>query len=63
MSLRRARPVHSLAIAATLPQVIFKSDVYAAPSQRVLAIQPQIDQLQIEPTDFAEAANGARVRL
>lgn len=63
MSFRGPRQVLSFALAATLPQFLFISGVNAAPTQPVINIQRQVDQLQIEAAASAEAANGAKVRL
>jgi cell wall-associated NlpC family hydrolase len=43
--------------------LLFISGVNAAPTQPVINIQRQVDQLQIEAAASAEAANGAKVRL
>lgn len=63
MSFREPRVVLSFVLAATLPQLLFISGANAAPTQPVINIQRQVDQLQIEAAASAEAANGAKVRL
>jgi len=63
MSMRGFRLILALAFVSALSTPSMSAPAHAAPKNSLAVVQRQVEQLQTEAADAAEAANGAKVRL